>query len=316
MSTETSFYARFDNVSSNEWEYFADIQHADDLTGLNQLWSEDPGYSEDEKHSAFRSIIGDQGRDPRSLREWVIRLRALIMLVEVSPRAVTDYLVSEAGKQFSMSVDALCMEVFGEEMGGKVGRRTIALVDSFVLDIPLGELEAGDTRNLREVLLNVEALDDDLDNAALMQRVSLSVEGASPASSELRASVSAFCKEAADVYTWLYLLNFNAPGTVEVIAEYWEDTVSDMAQDEDPDDDDVASDPSLADQVEVVIEHALLDEYDEYAARYSLGLDRWEDWCQEALAFLQRLRTGTRRSSKHSEMSDGTHAPGPSGFLP
>lgn len=297
MSFDTGFYARFDSVSSNEWGGLEGIQDAEDLTSLEQFWSEDPGFSEEEKHSAFRAIVDGEIRDPGSLRGWVIRLRALILLSEVSSRAVGEYVQSAAGEQFVMSLSGLRLEVYGDSMYGEAGRRTTDLLESHVLDIPLDELETGDTRNLREVLLEVEMLGDDNAGAALMQRVRVEVDGASPASPELTPRVANFCKNAADVYTWLYLLDLRAPGAVEVIAAYWEDTLvgrGDEEEDQDDDDNATARTPALADRVEVVVERALLNEYDEYASRYGLGLEQWEDWCQDAIAFLRTLQVGTR----------------------
>lgn len=295
MSFDTGFYARFDNVSSAQWDYFTGVQGTEDLAGLERFWSEDPGYSEAEKHSAFRAIIDGDACTPDSLRDWVIRLRALVLLSEVSPRAVDDFLQSEAGQQFVMSLSDLVGDVYGDSLNGEVGRRTTILRDSYVLDIPLSELEAGDARNLREILLEVEMLGDDDASADLMQRVRVEVGGALPASPELTARIATFCKNAADVYTWLYLLDLRAPGAVQVIAGYWEDVVVGRGDEEHQDDDKAsAGNPALADRVGVVLERALLDEYDEYASRYGLGLERWEDWCQDAIGLLAAVSSPER----------------------
>ena len=58
MSTATAFYARFDDVSSDEWEMLEERQSAEDLERLSRFWSEDPGYSEDENHSQFLALVG------------------------------------------------------------------------------------------------------------------------------------------------------------------------------------------------------------------------------------------------------------------
>ena len=287
VSFGTCFYARFDNVSSDEWDDLEGVRDAEDLARLDQFWSKDPGYSEEEKHSEFRAIVDGESCCPGSLRNWVIRLRALILLVEVSPRVVAAYLQSEAGEQFAMSLSDLRLDVYGDSMSGEVGRRTTQLLDSHVLDIRLDELNAGDTRNVGEVLHEVEMLGDDFEKAVLMQGVRVTVEGASPVCSELKARVATFCKNAADVYTWLYLLDFQSPGAIEIIGEFREEHVPGRVDEED---DDIARAPSQTDRVERVIERALIDEYDEYAARYGLGLERWEDWCQEASSFLRQLQ--------------------------
>ena len=145
MSTATAFYARFDDVSSDEWEMLEERQSAEDLERLSRFWSEDPGYSEDEKHSQFLTLVRHERQTPLTLRQWMIRLRALIQLCQVSPRFVDEYLQSEAGEDFLWSLSELRAEVFGAEISGESGRRTMDLVSSFVLEIPAGELEAGDS---------------------------------------------------------------------------------------------------------------------------------------------------------------------------
>ena len=295
MSTETAFYARFDEVSSDEWARLEEVMAAEDLEGLSRFWSEDPGYSEDEKHSQFLAVVRHEPQRPLTLRQWVIRFRALIHLCQVSPRFVDEYLQSEVGEGFLVSLSELRNEVFGAEIGGGSGRRTMDLVSSFVLDIPAGELEAGDSANVGEVLGNLEILGDG-DMAGLMRRVRLKVDGSPPESLALRSKVSEFCRSAADVYTWLYLLDPWGPGALEVIAAYWEETAS-TGHEEDWEDAGADSadhgSPSLADKVEAVMEQSVLEEYDAYASRYGLGLEEWEDWQQEVLAFLRKLQTAS-----------------------
>lgn len=72
MSTGIQFYARFDAVRGEEWDSLEYLQSAEDFAELDRFWSEDPGYSEDEKHSAFRAIVDREATDFGSLREWVV----------------------------------------------------------------------------------------------------------------------------------------------------------------------------------------------------------------------------------------------------
>lgn len=296
MSTDVQFYARFDAVRGEEWDSLEYLQSAEDLAELDRFWSEDPGYSEDEKHSAFRAIVDRKATDFGSLREWVVHLRALILVGQISPRAADEYLESEAWGDFTWDLSRLRTDVYGDDMSGAAGRRAMQLLDSGILDIPLAELEAGDTRNVRDIFMNLELLGDEIDSSPLMRQVTLKVDGVPSTSSEFNASVSKFCREAADVYTWIYLLDLREPGALEIIAAYWEGTAA--KRDEEDDDDANDSIPSLADRVDVVMEQALLEEYDVYASRYGLGLEGWEDWCQEVLDTLRKLQLNSRSTAR------------------